>query len=87
MVITIQTDMPINELETLVTKVKKLASIGDKHPKDREDREAELQMFRDGLKGHVKGGFPGEDKLGPIYEKGGYISLKSKDGQTIDYRA
>ena len=85
MTVTIQTNMPVNKLSTLVTRVKKLARTGDKHPRGRADREAELQMFRDGLRGYVKGNFPNDDELKPLYDNGGKIVLESESGQTIGY--
>lgn len=74
----------MNELSTLVTKVRRLAHTGDKHPKN---REAELQMFRDELKGHIKGHFPNDEELKQLYDKGGEIELVSGDGQSINYQA
>ena len=79
--------MPVNELSHLVKRIERMVETGDKQSKSREEIEAELRMFRDELKSHVKGHFPTDDELKPLYDEGGKVALISKGGQEVDYQA
>jgi len=86
MTITIQTDLSSSQVSTLVQKVEKSGKTGDKgHHKTTQERRDEVELLQLALGGHIKGKFPGNAELGPLYRSGGRIEVKAEGGYSVDY--